>query len=208
VQITPPPTPATEIALPASASPAALVTVSQQTDNVIIASSDRPMFLMKAGHTEQATLSYVLYIATTKTVLRPSTSPGPDHIRWSYTSYIQRSLCFISITGLFACSAAETIPLDEKSEGEASLTSPSPDASPANPPASGSLALGSPPTPSERPTESSAAEAALSKLSVALRQQARADFDEDKRLKVDALLKAAGVRVLPPPPVAAPRRSQ
>ena len=211
MQTTPPPTPVVEVAQPAPANQAAPVTVSQQTDNAIIASSDRPMFLVKAGHTEQATLRYILYVVNTTTVLRSGTTPGPDRVRWSYTPYIQRSLCFTSITGLFACSAAETIPLEEKSEGEASLTSPaSPGASAPGTPAAGAQAAGSPApissqTSGELPAEPSAADVALSKLSERLRQTATAQFDEDSRLRVDALLKAAGVRVLPIP-VAARRR--
>lgn len=189
MQTTPPPTPVVEVAQPTPPNQAAPMTVSQRTENAIIASSDRPMFLVKAGHTEQATLRYILYVVGTTTVLRDSATSGQDRVRWSYTPYIQRSLCFTSITGLFACSEAETIPLVEKSEGEASLTSPGPHASaPVSSPESGEL-----------PAEPSAADVALSKLSETLRQKAAAQFDEDNRLRVAPLLKAAGVRILPTP---------
>jgi hypothetical protein len=207
MQTAPPPAPAAAVAQPAPATPAALVVVSQQTDNVTIATSDRPMLLVKAGHTEQAILSYVLFVVNTTTVLRPTTPPGPDRVRWSYTPYIQRSVCFISITGLFACSAAQTTPLAETSEGEATLTSPAPGASaPAAPvsaapaaatPAPGSPTSGALPNPAAAP---SAADVALATLSDALRQEASAKFDEDDSLSFDSLLKAAGVRILPPAP--------
>jgi len=188
MQAAPPPPPAAEVAQSAPAPSAALVTVSKKTNNVVIASSDRPMSLVKAGHTEQAILRYVLFIVDTTTVLRPSMAPEPDRMQWSYRPYLQRQLCFTSITGLFSCSAAETIALDEKSDGETPL--PTPEA-----PESGAAA---PDAPSESPkpaTAPSDADFALSTLSNTLRMEATAKFDEDQRLKVDPLLKAAGVRV-------------
>jgi hypothetical protein len=185
-----PPAPAAEVAQSAPPQPATLAIVSQRTDNVVIASSDRSMVLVKAGHTEQAILRYTLFIVDMTTVLRPSPSPGdtspgrpppgPDRMRWSYSPYIQRQLCFTSITGLFSCSAAETIPLGDKSEGETALPPPT---------ASGASATDA------QPTVTSAADVALANLSYTLRLGATARFDEDNRLKVDPLLKAAGVRV-------------
>jgi hypothetical protein len=193
----PPPPPASEVAQPAATRPAALTIVSKQTENVTIASSDRPMTLVKAGHTEQAILRYILFIVDTKTVLQPKASPGslpePDRMRWSYSAYIQRQLCFTSITGLFSCSAAETIALDDKSDGEAPLPTPDtsePSAAPEAAPTGASTAT-EPPKPAAAPSD---ADFALASLSNRLRVEATAKFDEDNRLKVDPLLKAAGVR--------------
>lgn len=203
MQTPPPPAPTVEIAQPAPAPPTPPVQVSHQADNVIIASSDRPMILVKGGHREQAILRYVLYLETNTTVLRPSTPPGPDQVYWAYKPYVQRSLCFIAITGDLACRAAEAISLEEKSEGKAALAAPAPPSSAPGtqtsvPTEAGTPAPGSPTSQGlpGQAAEPSAADIALSKLSDALRQEAAAKFDEDYHLNVASLLRAAGVQVL------------
>jgi hypothetical protein len=182
--VSPPPAPPAEAAQSAQAA-TGLVTVSQQTENQVVTSNDQPLTLVKAGRREQAVLRYTLFIASTTTVVRPTTPPGPDRLRWSSASYLQRQLCFTSITGLFSCSEAEVIPLPDKSEGEAPAPLPAPEV-----PATVELQKGV--------AEPSAADIARSNLSEALRLKAMAEFDEDRRLKVDPLLKAAGVRAQTP----------
>jgi hypothetical protein len=186
MQAAPPQTPPAEVAQPAPAQAGAgLVTISHQTENVVVASNDSPLTLAKAGRTEQAVLRYVIFVVNTTTVVRPTAPPGPDRLQWSSASYLQRQLCFTSITGLFSCSEAQVTPLADKSEGEAPAPLPPPEL----------------PQTVELPKDSiqpSAAEIALSNLSDALRLKASTEFDEDRRLKLDPLLKAAGVRVLAP----------
>ena len=107
--------------------------------------------------------------------MRPAAgSGGPDVLRWTYQAYLQRQLCFTSITGLFSCAATEVDELADKAAGKAPLWGDAGQAATA-------------PNP--------AAEGVSISLTAALRGQAPALFEEDRRLKLGPMLKAAGVSV-------------
>ena len=109
-----------------------------------------------------------------RTVLRPAEGQGGDIQRWTYQPHLLRQICFTSITGQFSCAAGVSEDLTEASSGEA----PAP-----------------PELGPEAPPIDSSAEAA--RLTLATRLSARAPglFDEDRRLKINPMFKAAGVTV-------------
>jgi hypothetical protein len=154
--------------------PADVVVVSRDTQSEVLASRDTPLPLTKARRTEDALLRQAIFLTSTLTVVRPAADAGEQTLRWSYQPYLQRQLCFTSITGLFSCAGAEVEELTEKAAGEAPL-----------PAATGQ------PGAAPNPT----AEAARLATATALRTRADALFADDRRLKLDPMLKAAGVSV-------------
>jgi hypothetical protein len=175
--------PAAVAAAPAD-KPPEVVVVSRETRSEVVASRDTPLPLIKAGRTEDALLRQAVFVNSTLTVVRPAEDPGADLLRWTYTPYLQRQLCFTSITGLFSCAAAEVEELAETAAGEAPLAAePAPEG----------------PNP--------AAEAARLALAAKLRTRSAEVFAADRRLKLDPMLKAAGVTIARPPASARPHRS-
>jgi hypothetical protein len=151
-----------------------VLVVSRDTRSDVLASSDTPLPLIKAGRTEDALLRQAIFLTGTLTVVRPATGPGQETLRWSYQPYLQRQLCFTSITGQFSCAAAELEELPAKADGEAPA------------PATSDQAM---------PAQSPAAEDARTALVTDLRARADAMFEDDRRLVLSPMLKAAGVRV-------------
>lgn len=162
-----------------------VVVVSRDTHSDVLASKDTPLALIKARRTEDALLRQAIFVTSTLTVVRPAAGAGEELLRWTYQSYLQRQLCFTSITGLFSCAAAEVDELTEKAAGEAPLAA-----------ASGQAAPGPEPT----------AEGARIAVATALRAQADALLADDRRLKLDPMLKAAGVSIRRTPASAGPVR--
>lgn len=167
------PPPAVAAAAPVD-KPPQVVVVRRDTRSDVLASRDTPLALTKAHKTEDALLRQAIFLTSTLTVVRPATGPGEEVLRWTYAPYLQRQLCFTSITGLFSCAAAEVDELTEKAAGEAPLA--------ATP---GEAAAG--PNP--------AAEGVRVAVTTALRTKAAALFDDDRRLKLGPMLKAAGVSI-------------
>ncbi len=163
--------PAVVAAVPAD-EPPQMVVVSRDTRSDVLASKDTPLALIKAGKTEDALLRQAIFVTGTLTVVRPAQSDA-QILRWTYAPYLQRQLCFTSITGLFSCAATEVEELTEKATGETPLVAP-----PAEPAA---------PNPS--------AETARLAVAASLRARSEALFEDDRRLKLDPLLKAGGVAV-------------
>jgi len=122
-------------------------------------------------------------------VLRAAAGAGEQTLRWKYEPYLQRQLCFTSITGQFSCAFAEVEGLTENAEGEASLPAPPDQSAP-------SQATPSQATPSQAPPPPNpAAEAVRTDVIATLRTRADALFEDDRRLKLDPMLKTAGVSV-------------
>lgn len=165
---------------PAMAAPATVdkppdvVVVSRDTRSDVLASADTPLPLVKAGRTEDALLRQAIFLTSALTVVRPAAGAGQETLRWSYQPYLQRQLCFTSITGQFSCAAAELQALPAKAEGEAPSPATSDQATPA---------------------QSPAAEDARTALVTDLRARAGALFEDDRRLVLSPMLRAAGVRV-------------
>lgn len=154
--------------------PPAVVIVSRDTRNDVLASADTPLPLIKAGRTEDALLRQAIFLTSTLTVVRPAAGAGEEVLRWTFQPYLQRQLCFTSITGQFSCAAAELEELADKAEGEAPL--------PATPDQAASA-----PSP--------AADAARTAVATGLRARAEGLFQDDRRLELTPMLKAAGVSI-------------
>ena len=164
--------------------PPDVVVVSRDARSEILASRDTPLPLVKGHRTEDAVLRQVIYLTSTLIVARPTAETGEQTLRWIYEPYLQRQLCFTSITGQFSCALAEVEELTEKATGEAPLP-PAPVQAATDPAAPGQAAPGSSP----------AAEAVRTDVAATLRARSDALFEDDRRLKLDPMLKAAGVRV-------------
>jgi hypothetical protein len=150
-------------------SPPAEITINHQSATEIVTSRDLPLTLTKAGRREDAYLRHALFVNASLTVVRPAQAedPASDRYRWSYKAYLQRQVCFSSITGLFACTAPEVETLPEQETGEVS-------AGPEAPPM---------------------ADAARTRIVAALKARATAMFDADRKSYTDPLFRAAGVVV-------------
>jgi hypothetical protein len=187
-----------EPAAPAASPPMMVLRVDTRSD--VIASRDTPLALAKAGRAEDALLRQAVVVTATLKLVRATAATtvtatatdagarieapdapygaGPataDVLRWTYASYLQRQVCFTSITGLFACAAAEVEPLPERFEGETRVT----DAPPGD--------------TSNLAAPNATAEAARTALATTLRARASLLFETDRRLKLVPMLRAAGV---------------
>lgn len=165
--------PAVVVTAPAD-KPADVVVVSRDARSDVLVSTDTPLPLVKAGRTEEALLRQVIFMTSTLVVVRPAAGAGEDVLRWTYQPYMQRQLCFTSITGLFSCAAVEVEELAEKAAGETPLAA----------------------TPGQAaPGPNPAAEAARATVATALSTRAATLFEADRRLKLTPMLKAAGVSI-------------
>jgi hypothetical protein len=156
---------------PAAVEPApAAVTVLRRDATEVVAASDLPLTLAKAGQREQALVRRAVFVTSTLTVNRPAgaADAGADRYGWTHQAYMQRQVCFTSITGLFACAGAEVEPLPDVERGEA---------------------------PVRLADDFPLAEAARRRLADGLKARAAALFDSDRKTKVEPALRAAGVAV-------------
>lgn len=168
------------------------VVLSRDEHNDIVTTQDLPLLLVKAGRSERALVRQALFIVASVTVTRPANPAAAaittDSYRWSYEGYLQRQLCFTSMTGQFSCTVAEIVALPNKETGEA----------PVLPVQASNAAGGTDDDPFP------AATAAQDRLAARLKARATTLFEEDKRLKVDPILRASGVTATVSGP-AAPR---
>ena len=171
------------------AKPPDVVVVSRDARSDILASRDTPLPLIKGRRTEDAVLRQVIFLTGTLVVVRPAAETGEQTLRWTYEPYMQRQLCFTSITGQFSCALAEVEELTEKATGEAPLA-PAPVQATPDPGAPVQAASG--PNPA---APNPAAEAVRADVAATLRARSDSLFEDDRRLKLDPMLKAAGVRV-------------
>jgi hypothetical protein len=120
-------------------------------------------------------------VTSTLTVTRAAgaTDGADDRYGWTHQGYMQRQVCFTSITGLFACAGAEVEVLPEVERGEASV---------------------------RQADDFPLAEAARRRLAEGLRARVGSLFDADRRTKVEPALRAAGVTLSRNGSPAAPRR--
>jgi hypothetical protein len=157
------------------------VVLSRDDHNDIVTTQDLPLVLMKAGRTEQALVRQALFISASVMVTRPTGAAAntatPDSYRWTYEGFMQRQLCFTSMTGQFSCTVPELTALPNVEKGEA----------PVLPILASNGAGGADDDPFP------AATAAQDKLAAALKARSTVLFEQEKRLKVDPILKASGV---------------
>ncbi|MEW5686406.1 MAG: hypothetical protein AB1942_15930 [Pseudomonadota bacterium] len=159
---------------PAAVQPAppAVATIARREATEVIATSDLPLVLSKAGQREQALVRRAIFVTSAVTVTRPAGAADEtaDRYGWTHQAYMQRQVCFTSITGLFACAGAEVDPLSDVERGEAQV---------------------------RQPDDFPLAEAARRRLAEGLRTRSGSLFDADRKTKVQPALKAAGVAVAP-----------
>lgn len=174
-----PPPPVVQPSAPAKP-PAEFLVLSRDDGSEIVTSLDLPLVLVKGGRSEDVLVRRALFITASVTVVRPAAAQdaASDSYRWRYEAFLQRQICFTSMTGLFACTLAQVESLPDKATGEA-------------------------PLPTAGAGTFPEAAAAKLRLTEGLRVRAGALFDADRRANVDPVFKAAGAVV----PKAAPRRS-
>ena len=158
---------------PAAVQPAPEAIVVRRSESTrIVASSDLPFVLTKGAQREQAMVRQAIFVTSQISVTRPATeSPGglvTESYRWTHQAFLQRQVCFSSISGLFACTDPVVQPLPDAERGEA-------------------------PAPLAEPDTTPLSEAAHRRLTDALKPRAAALFDTDRRRHVDPVFKAAGV---------------
>ncbi len=91
-----------------------------------VAQKAKPLTLAKAGRTESAVVRYQIFL---RTIVKPGAAAAvPAGITvsaipcaWTVESYLQRDLCFYSITGLLGCEEGATVPLQAIENGQADL---------------------------------------------------------------------------------------
>lgn len=109
---------------PAQTAPAPVAPTLQRLAPV--AQKARPLTLAKGGKTENAVVRYQIFL---RTIAKPGAVPAtPEGVTvsaipcvWTVESYLQRDLCFYSITGLLGCEEGATTPLRAVENGQADL---------------------------------------------------------------------------------------
>ena len=156
--------------VPAAPPVAEVVIVSRRDGSEVVASQDVPLVLVKATRREEALVRRALFITTSITVTRPAgDGAAADRYRWTYRAFLQRQVCFTSMTGLFSCTEPVAQALPEAAEGDAPLD----------------------PDPARFPL----ADEARSKLVEGLKARATSLLAADRRANVDPIFSASGVAV-------------
>lgn len=171
-----------------------VVSRADRTDTVAIA--DLPLTLVKAQRQEQVLVRRALFVSGSVERRRPvvaGVAEGDvalaETCRWSFKSYLQREICFTSMTGMLSCTDPEVTSLTDMAEGQAELAD---DAAAA--------------TCGEAFAQAAAARASLVGD---LRARSAELFEADQASKVAPLFRAAGAAIRPPGAAApAPQRRQ
>lgn len=155
-------------AVDAPPEPPAVVVLRREEISEVVAASDQPRRLTKGAQVEQALVRQAVFVSGSVSVTRPAADPdAPLAYAWTYQAFVQRQVCFTSITGLFACTGPDVEKLPEVAKGEAPL-----------PPGDPAFPL---------------AEAAKAQLEAGLKARSAAVFEADRRARIEPLLRAAGV---------------
>lgn len=148
---------------------AEVIVVSRSEATRIVASSDLPFVLTKGPQREQAMVRQAIFITSSLAVTRPAAEGvATESYRWTHQAFLQRQVCFSSISGLFACTEPIVQALPDAEKGEA-------------------------PVPLAQPDTAPQSEAARQRLSDTLKPRASALFESDRRRHVEPVFKAAGV---------------
>ncbi len=110
---------------PAATAPAAAPSPTLQR-LAPVAQKPRQLLLTKGGRTENAVVRYQIFL---RTIAKPGAVPTPPPgvtvsaipCVWTVESYLQRDLCFYSITGTLGCEEGATKPLEAIENGQADL---------------------------------------------------------------------------------------
>ena len=142
---------------------------------------DLRLVLSRNKREEHALVRRMIFIAASLRLTEPAAwaggGPAPQTCRFEYKSFLQRQQCFVSLSGVMACTEAEVTPLPDEAHGDA-------------------------PAPADAPTGFCndvfrPAVNARVRLTALLRDRAAALFAADQKDKVEPLFKAAGVTVKP-----------
>ncbi|MET3664642.1 hypothetical protein [Caulobacter sp. 1776] len=114
------------VLLQAAPPPAAVPTPPALQRLAPISQKARPLLLTKGGRTENAVVRYQVFL---RTIVKPGPTPAtPEGVTvsaipcaWTVESYLQRDLCFYSITGLLGCEEGATKPLTAVENGQVDL---------------------------------------------------------------------------------------
>ncbi|HEX3888613.1 MAG TPA: hypothetical protein VHW05_14045 [Phenylobacterium sp.] len=112
---------------PPASPPADVLVVARANHTTTAATLDLPLTLVKAGRREEMVVRRVLFVNVSVAQVRPAASGANsdnDRYRWTLAGFLEREYCIRSLTGVFACTTAETAPLPDKAQGEAPLTAP------------------------------------------------------------------------------------
>ena len=193
--------PSAPLAVPAA--PATDFTVVSRIDNTqTVEAVDLKLLLTKAKREEHAVVRRLLFISATLRLTEPvaadaepaaSSAPAPaassaepegpppkQTCRWTYRAFLQRQICFVSMTGLSSCTQPEIIALPDEASGDAPL--------------------------SDAPQQNVCSDIfrpavnARIRLSTSLLSRSKELFAADQQAKVDPQFKAAGVTVRPDEP--------
>lgn len=142
-----------------------------------VAQKARPLTLAKAGRSENVVVRHQIFL---RTIAKPSPVPAPIEgvtvsaipCVWTVESYLQREICFYSISGLMGCTDTNTEPLRATETGQADLP------------------IGTACEVFAKPVE-----AAEGRVIAALDRTKAEMFDEDYRLVVRPQLVASGVTI-------------
>ena len=157
-----------------------VVVLSRVDHSQTLTLSDLPLILTKAGRVERALVRRAVYISSSVSLTRPAARPvdGPQSCEWTHQSFLQRQVCFSSMTGLFACTEPDVLTLPDAADGEMRISDADAKA--------GVCADAFP-----------ASATARAQLADTLKARAGALFEDDQRTKVEPILKAAGVASRP-----------
>jgi hypothetical protein len=178
-------------------------TVVSRIDNTqTVEAVDQKLLLTKARREEHAVVRRLLFISATLRLTEPLDSgdpapssqpassqtpaasgaepeapPAKQTCRWTYRAFLQRQICFISMSGLSSCTQPEIVSLPEEASGDAPLTkAPQQDAC----------------NDIFRP-----AVTARIRLTTALLSRSKDLYAADQQTKIDPMFKAAGVSTAP-----------
>ena len=115
-----------QAATPPAATAAAVPTPPALQRLAPISQKARPLVLTKAGRSESAVVRHQIFL---RTVVRPGPVPAAVEgvsvsaipCAWTVESYLQREICFYSMTGLMGCTDTNTLPLMATETGQADL---------------------------------------------------------------------------------------
>lgn len=177
MQAGPPPTsPPPVSSPPATAQPS---TVKGASATMTVAASDVRLVLTKARRAESAMVRHQVFLRYDVDRKVPdSADQRAAQCGWRLRAYLQRSICFSSMTGLLSCTdpVSEELPTGE----------------------SGAADLGQDPAASACDLNFPAAREARDRVIAAVKTDAQARFDEDYALNVKPQLLASGVKITKP----------
>jgi hypothetical protein len=163
----------------APAAPAPAFTVVSRVDNTqTVETGDMRLVLTKGKREEHALVRRFIFITATLRLTEPALPPEGDAApaqtcRFAYRAFLQRQICFTSMTGLSSCTQPEIESLPDEASGEAPA--------PANAQPGFCNDVFRPAT------------TVRVRLSSSLLSNAKALFAADQKGKVEPMLKASGV---------------